>query len=166
MVGNIGINRENIIFNKEVDMKPLQISITNKDSVSFKSKILGTNTMGFGVNTAVKMGDKGFFNALKCLANDGLKRDVVISGSNSTDRNLASAFTILRAGNVEYSRKSIQKTTSGIDGFHLMGENVIELIKKLANDTGNISKEFLSEKAPEDELVRECNAAYKSIFIG
>ena len=47
-----------------------------------------------------------------------------------------------------------------------MGENVIELVKKLASETGNISKKVLKEKATPDELVRECNKIYETILIG
>ena len=47
-----------------------------------------------------------------------------------------------------------------------MGKNVIELIKKLAIDTGNISKELLNETAAKDVLVKESNEMYRSIFVG
>lgn len=148
-------------------MKVLPTNIANSnDCINFKSQIHRTNTIGFGINTAIKLGDKGFFNALNHLANDGLKRDIVIGGTNSTGSKLVSALTILKAGNVEYSLKTSQKREKGVDGFHLMGKNVIELIKKLAIDTGNISKEMLNETATKDVLVKESNEMYRSIFIG
>lgn len=148
-------------------MKVLPTNIANKsDSINFKTQIHRTNIIGIGINTAIKLGDKGFFNALKHLANDGLKRDIVIGGTNSTGSKLASALTFLKAGNVEYSLKTSQKREQGIDGFHLMGKNVIELIKKLAIDTGNISQELLNETATKDVLVKESNELYRSIFIG
>lgn len=148
-------------------MKVLPTNIANNNKyIHFKSQIHRTNTIDIGINTAIKLGDKGFFNALKHLANDGLKRDIVIGGSNSTGSKLVSALTILKAGNVEYSLKTSQKREHGVDGFHLMGKNVIELIKKLAIDTGNISKKELSEKATEKELIKEFNETYKPIFTG
>ena len=148
-------------------MKVLSTNIANSsDCINFKSQIHRTNTIGIGINTAIKLGDKGFFNALRHLANDGLKRDVVVGGSNSTGSKLATALTFLKAGNVEYSLKTSQKREHGVDGFHLMGKNVIELIKKLAIDTGNISKELLNETATKDVLLKESNEMYRSIFVG
>ena len=148
-------------------MKVLSTNIANSsDCINFKSQIHHTNTIGIGINTAIKLGDKGFFNALKHLANDGLKRDIVIGGTNSTGSKLVSALTILKAGNVEYSLKTSQKRKHGVDGFHLMCKNVIELIKKLAIDTGNISQEMLNETAVKDVLLKESNEIYRSIFIG
>ena len=55
-------------------MKVLSTNIANSnDCINFKSQIHRTNTIGVGINTAIKLGDKGFFNALNHLANDGLK---------------------------------------------------------------------------------------------
>jgi hypothetical protein len=65
-----------------------------------------------------------------------------------------------------YTLNTKRKRTEGSDSFQLMGENVIELIKKLASETGKISKEALNEKASEKELIQESNEIYKNILIG
>ena len=60
-------------------------AVCNQQNKTFKSRIHATNTLGYAVNTAIKNGDKGFFNAIKHLANDGLKRDIFIDGMTVID---------------------------------------------------------------------------------
>ena len=141
-------------------------AINNTRNTSFKSKIRRTNVLGFGFNRAIELGDKGFFNAIKHLANDGLNREILVGGSNSTTKRFVSATATLGVDNIEYSLKSWKFTKPNFDGFDLMGENAIKLIKKLAAETGNISKKTLKEKATPDELVKECNDIYGTILIG
>lgn len=140
--------------------------INNNMDTSFKSKIRRTNVLGFGFNRAIELGDKGFFNAIKHLAKDGLNREILVGGSNSTTKRFVSATATLGVDNIEYSLKSWKFRRPDFDGFNLMGENAIKLIKKLAGETGNISKKALKEKAAPDELVRECNKIYETILIG
>ena len=142
-------------------------AINNQQKTSFKSQIRSTNVIGFAVNTAIKNGDNGFFNALKHLANDGLKRDIFISGMNITSDNYKSATAILRISDSEHNFTDTEHsfTTSvdkmpGFDSFELMGKNTIKLIKKLASETGNISNEELNEKASKKQLVEEGNEFY------
>ena len=141
-------------------------AINNQQNISFESKILRTNVLGFGVNRAIELGDKGFFNAIRHLANDGINREVLISGSNITTKSFVSATAFLEAGDIEHVAKTWGFKRPDIDGFSLMGENVIKLIKKLASETGVISKKVLNEKATPDELVRESNKIYETILIG
>lgn len=141
-------------------------AINDIQNTAFKSKICRTNVLGFGFNRAIELGDKGFFNAIKHLANDGLNREILVSGSNTTTKRFASATAILGVDNIEYSLKSRKLVKPNFDGFDLMGENAIKLIKKLAGETGNISKKALKEKATPDELVRECNEIYETILVG
>ncbi|MBR2430851.1 hypothetical protein IKB17_05260 [bacterium] len=147
-------------------------AIRNQQNTTFGSQIRSTNVMGFAVNAAIKNGDKGFFNALKHLANDGLKRDVFISGMNITGDMYKSATVTLRVNDADHSYTDIEHsyTTSvdeknEIDSFELMGKNAIKLIKKLASETGNISKEALNEKASKKMLIKECNEIYNSNFL-
>ena len=142
------------------------IGLNNQQNISFESKIRATSTFGFGVNRAIELGDKGFFNAIKFLTNDGFKREIVIGGSNSSTKKFVNAQVILRADNLEYSLSTSQNKKLGIDSFQLMGENVIELVKKLATETGNISKESLEAKSTKEILVKECNELYRTIFVG
>ncbi len=144
----------------------MKVNAIKQKNVSFKSKILFTNTLGFGVNRAVELGDKGFFNALKHLSNDGLAREIIVSGSNSAFKNFISSTTTLHIDKLKHSSKSSQIINSEIDGFQLMGENVIELIKRLAKETGNISKEVLEQKSTKSTLVKEGNEVYRTIFVG
>lgn len=141
------------------------IGLNNQQNISFESKIRATSTFGFGVNRAIELGDKGFFNAIRYLANDGFKREIVIGGSNSSTKKIVNAQVILRADNLEYQLRTTQNKKNGIDSFQLMGENVIELVKKLATETGNISKESLEAKSTKEILVKECNELYKTVFI-
>ncbi len=143
----------------------MKVNIFNKQqNISFESKIHSTSVLGFGVNRAIEMGDKGFFNALKHLSNDGLKREILVGGSNSTNKDFINATATLRADKHEYLLKSSQNRKSGLDAFQLMGENVIKLIKKLAGETGNISQEVLGEKSTKKALIKEGNEAYRTIF--
>ena len=141
-------------------------AINKQQNISFESKILRTNVLGFGFNRAIELGDKGFFNAIKHLANDGLSREILIGGSNTTTRRFVSATATLETSDIEYSLSCWKFKKPNFDGFNLMGENVIELVKKLASETGNISKKVLKEKATPDELVRDCNKIYETILIG
>ena len=141
-------------------------AINKQQNISFGSKILRTNVLGFGFNRAIELGDKGFFNAIKHLANDGLSREILIGGSNTTTRKFVSATATLETSDIEYSLSCWKFKKPNFDGFSLMGENVIELVKKLASETGNISKKVLKEKATPDELVRDCNKIYETILIG
>ena len=140
-------------------------TINNQQNISYGSKIHGSNTIGYAVNTAIKTGDKGFFNALKHLASDGLKRDIYISGRNTMNKSYTSATAILRVDNSELSFTTSLGGKSKMDGFELMSKNAIKLIKKLASETGKISKEELSEKSSEKSLLKESNELYKSIFV-
>ena len=56
----------------------------NTMNTSFKSKIRNTNVLGYGINRAISLSDKEFFNAIKHLANDCMTREIVIGGSNAT----------------------------------------------------------------------------------
>lgn len=144
----------------------MKVNAIKQKNVSFKSKIHCSGTLGFGINRAIELGDKGFFNALKHLSNDGLERKIIVSGSNSTHKDFARATANLYVDNFEYSLSSHQTQKDGADGFQLMGENVIALIKRLADETGNISKEVLAETSTKKELVKEANEAYRTIFVG
>ena len=141
-------------------------SINNRPNTTFESKIRRTNTLGFGVNRAINLGDKGFFNAINHLANDGLNREIAIGGSNASIDKVLTANVRMRVDNYMYTLNTKRERTEGSDSFQLMGENVIELIKKLASETGKISKEALNEKASEKELILESNEIYKNILIG
>ena len=59
-------------------------AVNNQQNTTFESKIRRTNVLGYGINRAISLGDKGFFNAIKHLANDGMSREIVIGGSNAT----------------------------------------------------------------------------------
>ena len=141
-------------------------AINRLQNTTFESKIRCTNTLGFGVNRAINLGDKGFFNAINHLANDGLNREIAIGGSNASIDKVLTANVRMRVDNYMYTLNTKRKRTESSDGFQLMGENVIELIKKLASETGKISKEALNEKASEKELIQEANNIYKTILIG
>ena len=141
-------------------------AINNTKDTSFKSKFRRTNVLGFGFNRAIELGDKGFFNAIKHLANDGLNREILVSGSNTTTKKFVSATATLGVDNIEYSLKGWKFRKPNFDGFNLMGENAIKLIKKLACETGNVSKKALKEKTTPNELVRECNEIYSTILVG
>lgn len=144
----------------------MKVNAVKQRNVSFESKILHTNTLGFGVSRAIEMGDKGFFNALKHLSNDGFEREIAVSGSNASFNNFISAGVNLYIDRLKHSSKSSKITKSGIDGFQLMGEHAIELIKKLADETGSISKEVLGETSTKNALVIEGNEVYRTIFVG
>lgn len=137
-----------------------------QQNISFRSKILRNSVLGFGVNRAVELGDKGFFNALKHLSNDGLEREILVGGSNSAYKNSISATNTLYVNNLNHSSISHQIRKTGLDSFQLMGENVIALIKRLAAETGNISQETLAETSTKKALVKESNEAYQTIFVG
>jgi len=145
----------------------MQISaINNKQNFSFKSKIVDTSTLGFGINRAIELGDKGFFNAIKHLANDDLERKIVIGGSNSSSGDFVNATVILNTENLKYSISNSRHKKYGIDSFQLMGDNVIELVKKLAEETGIIPQELIKEKSTKYKLLKESNELYRTIFIG
>lgn len=145
----------------------MNIQATNNlQNTAFKSKIRRTNTLGFGVNRAIGLGDKGFFNAINHLANDGMTREITLGGSNASIDKVLTANVRMRVDNYMYTLNSKREKTPNSDSFQLMGENVIELIKKLASETGKISKEALNEKASEKELLLACNEIYKNILIG
>lgn len=138
----------------------MKINSVNKQQVSFKSKIHCTGSLGFGINRAIELNDKGFFNALNHLSNDGLKREIFIGGSNSMNKNFINATAILHVDNFIYSLSTSQSIKNGLDGFQLMGENIIKLIKKLAVETGNIPKKVLTETSTKKELIKEGNKLY------
>lgn len=141
-------------------------AVNNKQKVSFKSKILNTSTLGFGVNRAIELGDKGFFNAIKYLANDGLKREIGIGGSNSSSKNFINATAILRVDSLKYSISKSQQKRHDFDSFQLMGENVIELVKELAKNTGIITENRLKEISTKNALIKESNELYRTVFVG
>ena len=140
--------------------------INNQQNILFKSKIRGTSTLGFGVNRAIELGDKGFFNAIRHLASDGLNRDILIGGSNGASKKNISSTVRLTSENLEYTLSKTQPKDKGLNSFQLMGENVIEIVKRLAIATGNISKEALNAKSIPDTLLKECNELYRTIFVG
>ena len=45
-------------------------AVNSTHKTYFKSKIRKTNVLGFGFNRAIELGDKGFFNAIRHLANE------------------------------------------------------------------------------------------------
>ena len=143
----------------------MQISaINNKQNFSFKSKIVDTSTLGFGVNRAIELGDKGFFNAIKHLANDGMSREIVIGGSNATIDKKIMATAWMKVEHYTYTLNTKRERTPDLDSFQLMGENVIELIKNLASKTGKISKKALNEKGLTNELIFDCNEIYRNVL--
>ena len=144
----------------------MKVNTVQHKNISFESKIPHSNTLGFGVNRAIELGDKGFFNALKHLSKDGLEREILISGSNSVVKSFISANATICIDKSVHSTKSSQNINRGIDGFQLMGELVIDLIKKLAWETGNISKKELKETSTKKALVKEGNEVYRTIFVG
>ena len=107
-------------------------AINRLQNTTFESKIRRTNTLGFGVNRAINLGDKGFFNAINHLANDGLNREITIGGSNASIDKVLTANVRMRVDNYMYTLNTKRERTEGSDGFQLMGENVIELIKNLS----------------------------------
>lgn len=141
-------------------------AINNQQNITFESKIHRTNTLGYGVNRAIDLNDKGFFNAIKHLANDGISREIVIGGSNASLNKKIMATAWMEVDDYTYTLNSKREKTPNSNSFQLMGENVIELIKKLASETGKISKETLNEKATVKELILESNEIYKTILIG
>ena len=143
----------------------MKISFMNdKKQVSFQSKIRCTNTLGYSINRAIELGDKGFFNAIKILANDGLNREIIVGGFNSTTKNNVSSTVNLKANNLEYSLNSSLSTKHNINAFQLMWDNVIKLIKKLASETADNSQKALNEISTKDILVKEANEFYRTIF--
>ena len=74
-------------------------STNNNMNFSFKSKIRRTNVLGFGFNRAIELGDKGFFNAIKHFAKEGLNREILVGGSNSTTKRFVSATVTLGVDN-------------------------------------------------------------------
>ena len=140
--------------------------INNNINFSFKSKIRRTNVLGYGINRAINLGDKGFFNAIKHLANDGMQREIVIGGSNASLDKKIMATAWMKVDSNTYKIETKRERSPNLNSFQLMGENVIELIKKLAGETGKIKKETLKEKATPNELVRECNEIYSTILVG
>ena len=138
--------------------------INNQENTPFSSRIRRTNVLGYGVNRAINLGDKGFFNAIKHLANDGLTREIVIGGSNATLDKKIMAGAWMKVDNFTYKKSSERKRTPGSDGFQLMGENVIELVKELASKTGKISKKALNEKGFTNELIFDCNEIYRNVL--
>lgn len=136
----------------------------NTMNTSFESKIRRTNVLGYGINRAMSLGDKGFFNAIKHLANDGMTREIVIGGSNATIDKKIMATAWMKVDNYTYALNTKRKRTPKSDSFQLMGENVIELIKKLASKTGKISKKALNEKGLTNELIFDSNEIYKNVL--
>lgn len=141
-------------------------AVNNQQNTTFESKIRRTNVLGYGINRAISLGDKGFFNAIKHLANDGMSREIVIGGSNAAIDKKIMATAWMKVEHYTYTLNTKRERSPNLNSFQLMGENVIELIKKLAGETGNISKKALKEKATPDELVKECNEIYSTILVG
>lgn len=138
--------------------------INNNQNTTFQSQIIRTNSLGYGVRRAIEKGDKGFFNAIKHLKNDGLERKIITSGSNSTVLQKITAKAILIADDLEYTLTTTQDKKRGLDAYQLMGENIIELIKRLASETGSISRELLDEKATKDVLLNETKGNYWALL--
>lgn len=139
-------------------------AINNNQNTTFQSKIIRTNPLGYGYSRAIEKGDKGFFNAMKHLEKDGLERKILTSGSNSTVLGKVSATAILIAEELEYTLTTTQDKKQGLDAYQLMGENIIELIKRLASETGSISRELLDEKATKDVLLNETKGNYWALL--
>ena len=47
-----------------------------------------------------------------------------------------------------------------------MGENVIELVKELAKNTGIITENRLKEISTKNALIKESNELYRTVFVG
>ena len=139
-------------------------AINNNQNTTFQSKIIRTNPLGYGYSRAIEKGDKGFFNAMKHLEKDGLERKILTSSSNSTVLGKVSATAILIAEELEYTLTTTQDKKRGLDAYQLMGENIIELIKRLASETGSISRELLDEKATKDVLLNETKGNYWALL--
>ena len=139
-------------------------AINNSQNISFESKIRRTNVLGYGVDRAISLGDKGFFNAIKHLANDGMSREIVIGGSNAAIDKKIMATAWMKVEHYTYTLNTKRERTPDLNSFQLMGENVIELIKKLASKTGKISKKALNEKGLTNELIYDCNEIYRNVL--